>query len=755
MEDTPLRLNASALSQTAFTTSLYLPAFDSRLKTLLDTGSSDCFIRPDYASEHNITLRSIAPRRLTLIDGSKAGWIKHSARLSVQFPSGELMDLDFYVFPLEPGTDAVLGYRWFHDYNPLIDWRSHTLTFRTIPPQRPASPSSGLAAHDTSATLSPEPEGTPKPSESLPSISLINAAAFARACKLPGSSSFTLNLRAATASVSGRAASVDDDDDNDEPPPDPSLVPEPYRDFIDVFSKRKADQLPEHRPYDLKIDLDDGETPPHGPIYSLSALETKALRVYIDENLRSGFIRPSTSPAGAPILFVKKKDGSLRLCVDYRGLNRITKKDRYPLPLISDLLDAPGKARYYTKIDLRHAYNLVRVASGDEWKTAFRTRYGSFEYLVMPFGLSNAPAAFQRFVNTILTDLLDVCVVVYLDDILIYSDTLEEHRRHVRDVLRRLRKAGLYARADKCEFERDTVEYLGYILSPDGLKMSEDKVKAIIDWPEPRRVKDVQSFLGFCNFYRRFIYNYSDITVPLTRLTRKDLVWKFTEDARSAFVALKDAFTRAPVLHQWVPNRQITVETNASDYAIAAVLSITGDDSEIHPIAFHSRTLNSTELNYDTHDKELLAIFEAFCSWRHYLEGAPIRIDVVTDHKNLEYFATTKLLSRRQAQWSEFLSAFNMVIRFRPGKLGAKPDAMTRHLGVYPKEGDSDYSVVNPHNLRPVFTQEQLSSSLRASHLHVPVLRAAQIVDESSLLADIRAVISDVSVHDAELAAVL
>ena len=613
MDYTPLRLNAAALSDTSFVTSLYLSAFDSRMKALLDTGSSDSFVSPDFVSANSIPVRSIPPRRLTLIDGSFAGWIKHSARLSVQFPSGELLNLDFYVFPLDKGIDAVLGYRWFHDYNPLIDWRNHTLTFRTVPPERPATPSAGLAAPDSSATPSPEPEGTRTPSAAPPSISLVNAAAFARACKLPGSSSFTLNLRAAAPSVSGRAAALaDDDDDDDELPPDPSIVPEPYRDFIDVFSKRKADKLPQHRPYDLKIDLDDGETPPHGPIYSLSALETEALRVYIDENLRSGFIRPSTSPAGAPILFVKKKDGTLRLCVDYRGLNRITKKDRYPLPLISDLLDAPGKARYYTKIDLRHAYNLVRVASGDEWKTAFRTRYGSFEYLVMPFGLSNAPAAFQRFVNTTLSDMLDVCVVVYLDDILIYSDTLEEHRKHVREVLRRLRKAGLYARADKCEFERDTVEYLGYILSPDGLKMSEDKVKAILDWPEPRRVKDVQSFLGFCNFYRRFIYNYSDITVPLTRLTRKDLVWKFTDAARDAFRSLKTAFTHAPVLHQWVPNRQITVETDASDYAIAAVLSITGDDEEIHPIAFHSRTLNSAELKYDKQEKELLAIFEAF-----------------------------------------------------------------------------------------------------------------------------------------------
>jgi Reverse transcriptase (RNA-dependent DNA polymerase) len=293
-------------------------------------------------------------------------------------------------------------------------------------------------------------------------------------------------------------------------------VPEDYQEFRDVFSQEQADTLPAHRPYDLKID--EGAEPPPGRMYSLSSSETLALREFLDENLRIGFIRPSTSAHGAPILFVKKKDGSLRLCVDYRGLNKLTKKDRYPLPLISDLLDAPGKARIYTKIDLRHAYHLVRIADGDEPKTMFRTRYGSFEWLVMPFGLSNAPAVFQRFMNDVFSDMVDVCVVVYLDDILIYSNDTASHKKHVKEVLRRLRKHGLYARTDKCEFHTEWVEYLGYVLSSEGLSMAADKVKVIQDWPEPRKVKDVQSFLGFANFYRRFIYNYSDIVVPLTVL---------------------------------------------------------------------------------------------------------------------------------------------------------------------------------------------------------------------------------------------
>ena len=245
----------------------------------------------------------------------------------------------------------------------------------------------------------------------------------------------------------------------------------------------------------------------------------------------------------APILFIKKEDGSLHLCVDYCGLNKLTKKDRYPLLLIADLLDSPSHVKVYSKIDLHHAYHLVHIADGDEWKTAFHMRYGSYEWLVMPFRLTNMPSAFQRFVNTVFTDMLDVTVIVYLDDIIIYSDNLEDHKKHVREVLCCLRKHGLYAKPKKCEFHMDTTEYLGYCLSPAGLTMAQNKVDIICDWPEPRKVKDIQSFLGFANFYCRFIYNYSDIVVPLTRLMRKDAPWNFFADCRRSFNSLKEAVT--------------------------------------------------------------------------------------------------------------------------------------------------------------------------------------------------------------------
>ena len=228
--------------------------------------------------------------------------------------------------------------------------------------------------------------------------------------------------------------------------------------------------------------------------------------------------------------------------------------------------------------------------------------------------------------NDIFSDFLNVCVVIYLDDILIYLNNMSKHHQHVKEVLKCLHKAGLYAKAEKYEFHSKSVEYLGYILSPSGLTMSNDKIKIIQDWLEPMKVKDIQSFLGFTNFYCRFIFNYSDIVIPLTRLTRKDIPWKFDSSCQDAFNSLKKAFTSAPILTHWIPDAQLIVETDASDYALAAILSIVNKDNEVHPVAFHSRTFTAAELNYNTHDKELLAIFEAFKIWRHYLSGSTLVI---------------------------------------------------------------------------------------------------------------------------------
>src|SRR5260221_10117882 len=252
----------------------------------------------------------------------------------------------------------------------------------------------------------------------------------------------------------------------------------------------------------------------------------------------------------------------------------------------------------------------------------------------MPFGLSNAPAAFQRFINEVLGDLMDICMVGYLDDILIYSDSLEDHQDHICEVLHCLHTAGLYANLKKCKFHMDTVEYLRFILSPKGLQMDPAKVSMIQDWPKPQKVQDIQAFLGFTNFYQRFIHNYSETTLPLNHLCKKSTTWHFGAGEAKAFRDLKKAFGSAPVLAHWAPDLPMMVEMDASNCAIVGILSVTTGDGENGLVALYSCTLQSAERNYDTHDKELLAIYEAFKSWHHYLEGLAKTIDTVMDHKN-------------------------------------------------------------------------------------------------------------------------
>ncbi|XP_073446703.1 LOW QUALITY PROTEIN: uncharacterized protein [Dendrobates tinctorius] len=299
-------------------------------------------------------------------------------------------------------------------------------------------------------------------------------------------------------------------------------IPYAFGDYEDVFSIVESEKLPPHREYDCPIDLVPGARLPKGRIFNLSGPERVAMNDYIADSLRKGFIRPSTSPVGAGFFFVEKKDGGLRPCIDYRELNAITVKNQYSLPLIPDLFNQLLGARWFTKLDLRGAYNLVRIRSGDEWKTAFNTPLGHFEYLVMPFGLSNAPAVFQHFVNDIFRDICGVYVVVYLDDILIYSADPVTHAQHVRSVLQRLRKNSLYAKLEKCVFFfLEEVQFLGYMVSGKGFRMDPAKIQPIKDWVQPKSLKALQRFLGFANYYRKFIRGFSEIAKPLTDLTRK------------------------------------------------------------------------------------------------------------------------------------------------------------------------------------------------------------------------------------------
>ncbi len=381
-------------------------------------------------------------------------------------------------------------------------------------------------------------------------------------------------------------------------PPDLTGVPAEYYDLRAVFSKSRATSLPPHRPYDCAIDLLPGTSPPKGRLYSLSGPEREAMDRYIRESLQTGLIRHSSSPAGAGFFFVQKKDGSLRPCIDYRGLNDITIKNRYPLPLMSSAFELLQGAQVFTKLDLRNAYHLVRIREGDEWKTAFNTPSGHYEYLVLPFGLSNAPAVFQDLVNSVLGDMINQFVFVYLDDILIFSPSLQVHTQHVRRVLQRLLENKLFVKAEKCEFHAESVTFLGHIISTRGIKPDSAKIEAVAMWPVPDSRKALQRFLGFANFYRRYIRNFGQIAAPLTALTSTKVIFRWNPDAQVAFDALKSRFVSAPVLLVPDPESQFIVKVDASDVGFGAVLSQRSlCDGKVHPCAFFSRRLSPAERN--------------------------------------------------------------------------------------------------------------------------------------------------------------
>ncbi|KAK3515182.1 hypothetical protein QTP70_009592 [Hemibagrus guttatus] len=385
----------------------------------------------------------------------------------------------------------------------------------------------------------------------------------------------------------------------------PVTIPSCYQDLQEVFSKTKATQLPPHHPWDCAIDLLPNAMPPKSKIYPLSRPETQAMEDYIEE---ADFIRPSTSPAAAGFFFMEKKDRGLRPCIDYR---------------VPAALEQLREAKIYTKLDLSSAYNLIRLKEGDEWKTAFLTTRGHYEYRVMPYGLANAPAVFQSFINEIFRDILNKYVVAYIDDILIYSKSEEEHQGHVRTVLTRLLENQLYVKAEKCEFHVQRTSFLGYNVSCQGVEMGNSKITAVTEWPRPTTVKELQRFLGFANFYRHFIRNYSITAAPLTSLLKgKPSRLKWTENATQAFTNL-NSFTTTPILKHPDPNLPFVVEVDASDSGIGAVLSQRhGQPGKLFPCAYFSRKLMDAERNYDVGNKELLAMKVAIEEWRHWLEGS-------------------------------------------------------------------------------------------------------------------------------------
>jgi hypothetical protein len=387
------------------------------------------------------------------------------------------------------------------------------------------------------------------------------------------------------------------------------------KEFADVFPEELPGMPPE-RELEFTIDLKPGTEPIARTPYRMSTPELQELKMQLKELLDLGLIHPSVSPWGAPVIFIRKKDGSWRLCIDYRQLNKATIKNQYPLPRIDDLFDQMKGATVFSKIDLRSGYHQLRIKEDDIPKTAFKTRFGHYEFTVFPFGLTNAPGVFMSLMNGVFREYLDKFVQVFIDDILIYSRTTEEHDEHLRLVLQCLREHKLYGKLSKCSFYQSRIHYLGHVISGEGIAVDPAKVEAIMEWPAPTNVTEVRSFMGLAGYYRRFVEGFSKIANPITELQKKNKKFVWTEKCAEAFRRLKELLTTAPILKVPDMDADFLVCTDASKEGLGGVLMQDG-----RVIAYISRKLRRHEENYATHDLELLAIVYALKVWRHYLVG--------------------------------------------------------------------------------------------------------------------------------------
>ena len=561
---------------------------------------------------------------------------------------GRAAEMSLTVVALD-AYDVILGMPWFVANQPVIDWVNGDVSFDNI---------TVSASHCECATTKRSSDR-----DETSSAIEITALQLKRAARKANNVLFIALVQQLHNAEQSRAEEIDVDAQR--------LLAR----FSDVFPDELPSGLPPKRDLDHAIELVDGAVAPSRPVYRMSPAELNELKKQLNELIEKEFIQPSKSPYGAPVIFVKKKDGSSRMCVDYRALNKLTIKNKHPLPRIEELLDRLSGARWFSKIDLRSGYHQVRIAPNDVAKTAFRTRYGHYEFKVLPFGLTNAPATFMALMQRVFSQYLDVFVVIFLDDILIYSNNRQDHIKHVAAVLQTLREHKLYAKASKCEFFKQRVDFLGYTITSEGITMDVSKVKAIREWPHLKTVRDVRSFLGLAGYYRKFVRDFSKIAAPLTELLKNDVSFTWGDEQRAAFDALKNAIASAPILVSPDMTKPFVVTTDASGFATGAILQ-QDLGRGLQPIAFMSHKMSAAERNYPVHEQELLAIVQALREWRHYLHGAAF--EVVTDHNSLKYLMTQPVLRPRQARWSELLQEFDMNIVHKPGKLNDAADALSR-----------------------------------------------------------------------------
>lgn len=614
----------------------------------MDGGAAGDIVSASFCRQHGIPSHNRTPIPIVLPNGSTSTTYK-SATLSVN-RGAYTGTVDAIVYDLDR-IDLILGKPWLTRVNPRINWQTNTLVFE-YRNQNIIWACRGYQSKSVTAKT----KGL-----------LLSHIHFAAEAAQSGASLFMVRVQNA-------------------PPPEPIAaeippdVPEDVRkiltEYRDVFPSDLPAGLPPSRGHDMRIETDPTADPPYKPIIRLSLAEQDELKRQIQSLLAKGFIKPSTSPFGAPVLFVRKKDGTMRMCVDYRALNRITKKNRHALPRVDELIDRLRGAQFFSKLDLMSGYHQMLIHPDDQHKTAFRSALGHYSFTVTPFGLANAPAEFSAMMRRCLAPVLEDGCLCFIDDLLVYGRTREEHNTNLQRVLSCLRQHRLYAKMSKCSFLQEKTEFLGHVISKEGVHTSGGHVKAIREWPKPSSQREVQQFLGLCQFYHQYIKNFADIAFPLTELTRSNVAFRWGPSHQHAFNTLKKAVTSAPVLRIFDPRLKTSVETDASGFAIGAVLFQTDAKGHSRPVAFASRKLSSAERNYATHEQELLAIVWALQKWRYYLDGS--HFIVYTDHATLRHFPTQPKLTGRQARWMEALQEYDFTFRYKPGKDNIVPDALSR-----------------------------------------------------------------------------
>lgn len=610
----------------------------TKVKVIVDNGASHMFVSRNTMEKCGLSLVK-ATADCELADGSSISVDGHCrGNLEIEKLSFEE---DIYVLPSvsndQEELSITVGRTWLKYFNPDIDWRTNYVKIR-----RPDG--SDICIY---------PRGT-KPKKKV-RFKLISIKQLKKIVRKKAGELFAVRVK---------------------PKPKPSTM-KVHRKFVDIVEEFEdvlideiPDELPPFRDVNFEINLKTDEPPPVRPVIRLSTSELQELKRQLQLLLEKGLIRPSSSPYGAPVFFVKKKSGELRMVCDYRALNKITIKDSNPLPLINEALDQVSGATIFSQIDLIGAYHQIRVREMDIPKTAIRTRYGSFEWTVLCFGLTNAPATFTRLLTSLLHELNGECLVLFLDDVLIYSRSIEEHRLHLRKLFMILRKNKLYAKRTKCCIGVPEVDFLGFTVNQKGVGTQRRLISAIEEWPVPSSVKEVQSFLGLANFYRRFVKNYAKIARPLSDVTRQDN-YKWESEQAESFEALKQAMTTAPVLAHPKSSEKFVLSTDASKYAVGASLVQNG-----HPVAFLSHRLTDVETRWTTGDQELLAFIIALKEWSVYLRGR--NFVFYTDHEPIRYLQTKPKLNGRQARWLDLLQEYDFDVKHIPGVKNIVPDSLSR-----------------------------------------------------------------------------